>query len=367
MAVFFSNIKRIFRKRTNRILILLLPMLFVVLAFNVGTTNNRPAAVVVVDNDNTEFTRGIANEVNCEFVKLNDEEIKRAIATGFDYIVVIDKGFTDKLINGEDVKLKSYKPEDLSRNAGASLAIGNYINAGKNIAQYSNKDSNKFYEALKSYKKGNFSSEVKVFNNEKGDGEKEKYALGFLGYTLMLLASISCYIIMDDKKNNTYVRMFASPMSSKSYLLQNIFSFLAIMILQIYIMFKVIIDGFKGDIGPSFFNMFILFAVFALCAIALNLAICSVSKNAKQATTLSGLINTLLAMVGGAFWPRDIMPDFLRTAGDFTPTAWLVDGVNKLLLSSNMSAVYKNIGIIILFTVVFFLFCSWKKVDVETI
>jgi len=150
-------------------------------------------------------------------------------------------------------------------------------------------------------------------------------------------------------------------------LLQNIFSFLAIMILQIYIMFKVIIDGFKGDIGPSFSNMFILFTVFAVCSIALNLAICSASKNAKQATTLSGIINTLLAMLGGAFWPRDIMPDFLRTAGDFTPTAWLVDAVNKLLLSSNMSAVYKNIGIIILFTIVFFLFCSWKKVDVETI
>lgn len=366
MAVFFSNIKRIFRKKTNRILIFLLPILFVILAFNINTSTGT-VSVGVVDNDNTEFTKGIANVVKCEFVKLNDKEINTEIANGADYIVVIDKGFTDKLIKGEDAQIKGYKPDGLGINSGAKLAIENYINAGKNIAQYSNKDSNKFYESLKEYNKGNFSSEVKVINNEKGSGESEKYSLGFLAYTLLLLASISCYIIMEDKKNNTLVRVFATPISSKSYLLQNIFSFLAIMIIQIIIMFNVITKGFKGDIGPSYFNMFILFTVFAVCAIALNLAICSVSKNAKQASTLSGLINTLLAMLGGCFWPRDIMPDFLITAGDFTPTAWLIDAVNKLLLSSDISSVYKNIGIILLFTVVFFLFCSWKKVDVETI
>lgn len=366
MAVFFSNIKRIFRKKSNRILIFLLPILFVILAFKLNTPSSS-VAVAVVDNDDTEFTRGIKNELQCEFVKLNEEDINSTIATGVDYIVVIDKGFTDKLIKGEDALIKSYKPEGLSFNSGARLAIVNYINAGKNIAQYCNKDSNKFYESLKEYKKGNFSSEIKVFNNEKSSGESEKYALGFLAYSLMLLASISCYIIMEDKKNNTYVRIFSTPISSKSYLLQNIFSFLAIMIIQIIIMFNIVTKSFNGDIGPSFFNMFILFTVFALCAIALNLAICSVSKNAKQASTLSGLINTLLAMLGGVFWPREVMPNILKTAGDFTPTAWLIDAVNKLLLTSDISSVYKNIGIIILFTVVFFLFCSWKKVDVETI
>jgi ABC-2 type transport system permease protein len=366
MAVFFSNIKRILRKRTNRILIFLLPVLFVIIAFNINTTSGT-VSVGVVDNDNTEFTRGIKTEVECEFIKLNDEEIKSAIATGADYIVVIDKGFTDKIIKGQDAQIKSYKPDGLGINSGARLAIENYINAGKNIAQYTNKDSNKFYELIKEYKKGNFSSEVKVFNNEKGSIENEKYSLGFLAYTLLLLASISCYIIMEDKKNNTLVRIYATPISSKSYLLQNIFSFLVIMIVQIIIMFNVITKGFKGDIGPSFFNMFILFTVFAVCSIALNLAICSVSKNAKQASTLSGLINTLLAMLGGCFWPREIMPNMLKTAGDFTPTAWLIDAVNKLLLSSDISSVYKNIGIILLFTVVFFLFCSWKKVDIETI
>lgn len=366
MTVFFSNIKRIFRKKSNRILIFLLPILFVVLAFKLNTPSSS-VAVAIVDNDDTEFTRGIKNELQCEFVKYNDEDINSAIATGVDYIIVIDKGFTDKLINGEDALIKSYKPEGLNFNSGARLAIENYINAGKNIAQYCNKDSSKFYKSLKEYKKGTFSSEVKVFNNEKGSKESEKYALGFLAYTLLLLASISCYIIMDDKKNNTYVRTFATPLSSKSYLIQNIFSFLVIMIIQIFIMLNIVTKVFKGDVGPSFFNMFILFTVFAVCAIALNLAICSVSKNPKQASVLSGLINTLLAMLGGVFWPREVMPNILKTIGDFTPTAWLIEGVNKLLLSSDISSVYKNIGIITLFTVVFFLFCSWKKVDVETI
>lgn len=365
MTIFYANLKRIFRKRSNRLLIFLLPIALVFVFFKLISVSNGNVAVRIVDNDNTKFTQGIKNEVNCKFVSMSESQIKTAIATDVDYVVVIDKGFTDKLINGEDVKLTTYNAEGANYDSGAQLSIENYIDAGKNIAKCSNKDSNKFYAMLTQYKKGNMTVKEKLFSNEKSDGIHEKYSLDFVSYSLLLLAGISCYIIMADKKNNTLVRMLASPLDSKSYLIQNILSYFVVMAIQIIITLYAIIYMVGGDIGPSFTNMFIIFSVFSLCAIGLNLAICSISKNAKQASTLSSFINTLLAMLGGAFWPREVMPSFLRTAGNFTPTAWLVDGISKLLVSPDLSSVYQNIGILLLFTVVFFLFCSWKKVYVE--
>lgn len=367
MAIFCSNLKRIFRKRSNRFMIFVLPIILVLVFFKLMNFSNGSIAVRIVDNDKTEFTKGLKNEVKCEFVSMSESQIKTAIATNVDYIVVIDKGFTEKMINGEDVTLRTYKAKGANYDSGVQLSIENYVVAGKNLAKCSNKDSNKFYTMLKQYEKGNFSTKEKLFNNEKSDGTHEKYSLDFVSYSLLLLAGFSCYIIMEDKKNNTLVRMLATPLDSKSYLLQNILSYFVVMAIQVIITLLAIIYLVGGDIGTSFSNMFILFSVFSLCAIGLNLAVCSISKNAKQASTLCGFINALLAMLGGAFWPREVMPDFLKTASNFTPTAWLIDGVSKLLVSPDLSSVYQDIGILFLFTIVFFLFCSWKKVYVEDI
>lgn len=368
MIIFSLNLKRIFKKRVNKITIFLAPILFIILAFSlntVGTIN-----VAVADKDNTELTSSFIKglEGKCNVGVMSEEDINTGIINKtIDYGIVIDHGFTDSIIKGEDVQIKSFRTEGANVTSIVKLYMENYVNAAKNISKNTKGSKELFYSSLLDYEKGTFKSENILIGSTKGDGQKEKLALGMLGYTMLLIATFSTNIILEDKKNNTYIRMFASPLKNWSYMLQNILSILIVVLIQVFVAFTFMMGVFKAQLGASVLNMFLIFAVYATSCVALALAIGSVSKNIKQASALGLLINTLMGMLGGLFWPKDYMPDTLLTIGKFTPSYWLTDGMDKLLTSPSLASVAQNIGIITLFTIAFFMISSWKKVYIENI
>lgn len=368
MTIFISNLKRIFKKRVNKITIFLAPIVFIILAFSLNTTGS--INIAVADKDNTEFTntfiKGLEGKGKVEVT--SEDNIKAGVINKIvDYGIVIDKGFTDSIINGEDVQIKAFRTEGANVTSAQKLYVENYISAAKNISKNTKGSKELFYSSFKEYEKGTFRSENIVFGNTKGDGQKEKIALGMLGYAMLLIATFSTNLILEDKKNNTYIRMFASPLKNWSYMLQNILSILIVVLIQVLVAFAFMMGVFKAQLGASILNMFLIFAIYATSCVALGLAISSLSKNIKQASALGLLINTLVAMLGGFFWPKEYMPNTLITIGKFTPAYWLTDGMNKLLTSPSIASAAQDIGIILLFAIAFFMVSSWKKVYIENI
>ncbi|MFL0245963.1 ABC transporter permease [Candidatus Clostridium stratigraminis] len=368
MTIFASNLKRIFKKKVNRLIIFLAPILFIILAFNLITPGK--INIAVVDKDNTEFSnafiKGLKEKGNVGVIP--EADIKTGIINKtIDYGIIIDKGFTDSIIKGEDVKIETLRAEGANVTSVVKLYVENYINAAKNISKNAKGDKNEFYSSLKDYEKGAFKSENIIFGSALGDGKKERSALGMLGYMMLLIATFSTNMILEDKKNNTYTRMFASPLKNWSYMLQNILSILLVVLIQVYIAFKFMTAVFKAQLGASELNMFLIFTIYAVSCVALSLAIVSISKNIKQASVLGLLINTLVGMLGGFFWPKEYMPNTMITIGKFTPSYWLTDGVDKLLTSPSIASAAQDIGIILLFTIAFFMASSWKKVYIENI
>ncbi len=43
------------------------------------------------------------------------------------------------------------------------------------------------------------------------------------------------------------------------------------------------------------------------------------------------MVNIPMLMVGGCFWPKEIMPEFMQTLSNFMPTAWFLNGAEKIL------------------------------------
>lgn len=368
MTIFISNLKRIFKKRINRLTIFLAPIVFIILAYSLNTTGS--INVSIADKDKTEFTNTFIKELErkCNVGITSEDNIKiRIINKTADYGIVIDKGFTDEIIDGEDAKIKAFSTDDASVTSAIKLYVENYMNAAKNIARNTKGNKKLFYFSLKNYENGAFNSENIIFGNAGGNGQKEEMALCMLGYTMLLIATFSTNLMLEDKKNNTYIRMFVSPLKNWNYMLQNILSFLLIVLLQVLVGFIFMVDAFKAQLGASGLNMFIIFAIYATSCVALSLAISSLSKNIKQASILALLVNTIIGMLGGFFWPKEYMPNVLITIGKFTPAYWFTDGINKLMTSASIIAAGQDIVIIILFALAFFLASSWKKVYIENI
>lgn len=369
MTIFTSNLKRIFKKRMNRVIIFAAPIVFVVLAFSLITQESK-INVGIVDKDNTELTSTFIKDLGkkCNVGIIPEADIKPSIVNKtLNYGIVIEKGFTDNIIDNQGVKIKTYGTDEQNMASAVKVYIENYMSAVKNIAKNTNGNKELFYSSFKNYEKGILNSETIVFQAKSGDAMKERISLGMLGYCMLLIATFSTNIILEDKKSQTYVRMFASPLKNWNYMLQNVLSFFLIVLIQVFIAFGFMVKVFNAQLGASLLNMFLIFAIYAATCVALGLAISSISKNVKQASVLGLLANTLIGMFGGLFWPKEYMPQILLTIGKFTPAYWLTEGVNKLLTSPSLTSAAQDIGVMLLFTVVFFMISSWKKVYVENV
>ncbi|MDW7671247.1 MAG: hypothetical protein SCK57_07615 [Bacillota bacterium] len=71
------------------------------------------------------------------------------------------------------------------------------------------------------------------------------------------------------------------------------------------------------------------------------------------------------AMLGGLLWPREIMPQILQHIGMFLPTTWMMEAVNKVMITGRFLDAGWEVAILLLFSLVFFLMGSWRRVDIS--
>ncbi|MCA9910101.1 MAG: ABC transporter permease, partial [Anaerolineae bacterium] len=63
-----------------------------------------------------------------------------------------------------------------------------------------------------------------------------------------------------------------------------------------------------------------------------------------------------LAPLGGAWWPLEIVPDWMRTIGHISPVAWAMDSYSSLIFhGGGLADVLLPLGVLAALTIVFFL------------
>lgn len=366
MTIFINNIRRIFKDKANFILMFIFPMIFITMSMGLSMGGG-VVSVGIVDHDKTQLTQGLVDNINKNNkVKFLDEkEIKKALTDDMaDYVMVIPKGFTDSIISGNPMQIKGYSIKESNIALPAKYSINNFLSSVKNLGAASHGNSTAFYKALDNYEKGSF---VAVFNSVEGKdnkGEKTLQALGFLIMSMLFVGNNSSQLILDDKVNKTFYRIFAGPITAKNYMLQNILSFLAIMVIQLSVILSIMKLGFHAQFGTSILNIFGLYILFGMFCVALGVAIMSISKDSRQAGALNTFLTVPMCMIGGCFWPRSFMPDILIKISNFMPTTWVLKASEKIINGSALTNVGIEILVLLLFTLVFVLLGSWRKTDI---
>lgn len=369
MTIFLNNIKRILKDRVSMFFILVLPVLLIGLVIG-GYTGGGVINIGLVDKDNSNLTKLLTEKLNSQnkmkVIEIEEEDIKqKLIDTKVDYVIYIDKGFTDKLIEGKDVKIKSYSINNSNLHIPAKLYIDNFINIASNISKGTNGNKEKFYEAMKYYEEGNMGIAKNSLQNNYKDNDRLLGALGVLVTGLLSLGAFGYSFIIEDKEDRIYHRIFTTPLTLKNYMIQNILSGFSLAIVQILILLGFIMYTLKIHMEGYFFNLFIILSLFSMLSVALGIFINSVSKSRRQASLMGTLIFTPVCMLGGCYWPREIMPEILQNISNFVPTTWVLKGAEKIIYGDSLSKVTLEIGILLLFTIVFFLLSSWKVSDIS--
>ena len=136
-----------------------------------------------------------------------------------------------------------------------------------------------------------------------------------------------------EKKQWTLQRIATMPISRGQLLGGKILARFVLGVLQFSVVFIV---GIIASIhfGDDLIALLLIMISYTLAVTALSFAVGTRVKNETQASGLSLLLAITLAPLGGAWWPMEIVPDYMSIIGHISPIAWAMDGFNALIFEN---------------------------------
>ena len=136
--------------------------------------------------------------------------------------------------------------------------------------------------------------------------------------------------LVGEKKQWTLQRLATMPVSRAQLLGGKILSRFSLGALQYGVVFAIgIVTGI--NFGRDLVALVLVILTFTLTCTALSFALGSFLKNEQQAAGMTNLLGLTLAPLGGAWWPLELVPDFMRTVGHVSPVAWAMDSYTSLM------------------------------------
>ncbi|WP_316568247.1 ABC transporter permease [Neobacillus sp. YIM B06451] len=169
------------------------------------------------------------------------------------------------------------------------------------------------------------------------EGSKgEAVSLSTIGFTIMFMMfgiSGAAATILEERAGGTWARLMAAPVNRVQIICGYILSYFLLGWLQLGILalsIKVLFNGKWGS--PLYFIPFASLVI--LTVVGLGLMIAGLVKTKQQAGALSAVIIVSTCMLGGVYWPLDVVPDFMKLIAKFVPQSWMMSGIREIVSGS---------------------------------
>lgn len=362
MSIFKHTLKRIFRNKIQLIFIILFPLAYMSLGL---IDDQQPLKAAIIDHDQTELTKRLIHglETKADIKAVKEEDIEKELkALKVDYVLVIDQGFTERLIRGESGGLSEYTVKESNLSRPLSLYLKQWANHSGTIAAVAGHQSEAFYASYKQYEeRAHLKLDSRPIENQQE--EKSRKVLGFLVIPMLYTSLIAGLQIISNRNNHTLYRTLAAPVRIRSYMLQMIGSFLAAALIQLTFAMIVLKWGYRVPMNNSEWDIYALLILFSVAAVSFGVAVSSISKSILQACLIGICLIEPISMLGGAYGPLDWAPDVVKTISQFTPVYWVMDGIDQLLHGESLLGLGKEAVMIVLFAIIFFLLGTIRKTD----
>lgn len=354
----------ILKKPAFFIVSILLPILIVIfmgkfmyadqVAINIGIAGEDNSLINKLIEDSIE-NNGSINVINVE-----ENDIKSKIGEkSIDAAIVLDNDIYSKLFKGETDCVKVIGKEEDSTVDLVKEIISLELN-NINMLIKGSKDESGFYEALESYNKKNMKIEKGILQNQERDNEISGIFVGFIIMFMFVKATLGANRINNDKYDKVYERFFVSGVKVWQYYLGNIIASLISILIQIILTLLCLNIFTNVNLGMSNLNMFIVLFLVSILAVSIGTFCIAITRNSEEASILSNILSMSLLMIGGCFVPIEFFPEFINKISKFLPTRWAMDMVFEFQNGVLVNELWRNIVVILLFSITFFLLAAYK-------
>lgn len=181
--------------------------------------------------------------------------------------------------------------------------------------------------------------------------------IGSMYVMFIVLGGMS--LLLRERQQWTLQRLAALPLSRAQILSGKILTYFTLGMIQYLIVFGV--GLFVGlDFRANPLALLPIMIAFTLCCTAIAFAIAPRLTSTSQASGITQLLSLSLAPLGGAWWPLEIVPDFMKMIGHISPVAWAMDAFHDIMwYNGGIVDILPELGVLLGAAVVLFVIGVW--------
>jgi ABC-2 type transport system permease protein len=195
-------------------------------------------------------------------------------------------------------------------------------------------------------------------------GQGWSLPIGFhiYGMVIMSVAFLMVRSIVEDRFSGALARISAAPVSYLRYLSENLLAYGLLLLIQnaLVVGLGVLVHGSRI---PSPFLLLAAYFFFSMTSISFALAWCSLFGRRDVAYGTFFSVIMIASMLGGFYWPIEIMPGIMRKMAPAVPPYWMMEAARTLQAGGPPSRFALSLAVMLLFTVAFLLVGSRRRME----
>jgi ABC-2 type transport system permease protein len=190
------------------------------------------------------------------------------------------------------------------------------------------------------------------------------------GYTIIfvfLTAQATAYSIYVEKKEGSFRRLLAAPISKAALLAGKMLPNFVNGLVQIVVIFAVsifllpLLGLDRLTLGNDPLALVLVSLALSLCSTGLGILIAAVARTEAQIGGLASLLLWTMGAVGGCLFPPFLLGGLLDTVGKVVPHYWAVQAYQDLIVRGRvLSDITTELLALLIFTVIFFAIGLWR-------
>ena len=343
MRVFLAflrlDLRHLRRDRASLFWMAVMPFAFMAFFGTVFSGPGEPIDAVLVlrirDLDRTETSRGVVALIDTTRFRLSAEEDPSASPVR---TLTIPAAFEDSVLAGvhADLLLTRHGGTDTADFAARAALFRTLLRFHGALATAA-PDSSTWSDSTRAVFRGAVSREP-AFTVREEWASSVQTPSGFLQsvpgnlamFVLMSTVMATAALLADERRSGVLRRLASQPVPMGAAIAGKAASRFLISLAQIALLLvgSRLLFGFRPD--PSPFAFLAVAAVFSLGCVALGLLLGSLFRTPERAAGAAWLTSMLMAALGGAWWPLEVVPNWMRTAAHAFPIAWAMDGFHAI-------------------------------------
>ncbi|WP_346937586.1 ABC transporter permease [Clostridium sp.] len=359
-----KNLRLIFKDKLS-IIQLFIPIIIIMLSIKLFSFSNGTVKLGIIDEDISNSSKllisSLSNSSSINTVHLESSTVESTMTeNSIPVTIEIPRDFEKSIINGTPEKINVLCEKDNSMGDAITSIVNLQVQDLYNLGINSNKNNDEYQSLLLKYSDDPVKITSETLSDLEHDFDLTQTSIAFVIFFLMMRASSVSHIVLSERWNKTYFRIFTTPVTSFQYIGGNIlanFLLLAFQVLITLITLNYVVDIYTG---VGFIPLFLLLLGIALVTVAFGTFSIALFFNSRGYGMFSNIVITITTMISGAFTSINFLPESVKFIAPFTPQYWVMNGITKLQMGMGINSIIINLGILLLFSIALFLAAAYK-------